>query len=91
MEIIFYFLTNRLNGTVLLSTQNICSKLWVRKYLLFYTENCVAEDQRLVQGIYFKNSARKLLLLLLLLLLLFSVCLFFLQNFKIHSLVMIRF
>ena len=26
---------NRLNETVLLSTQNICYKLWVRKYLQF--------------------------------------------------------
>ena len=30
---------NRLNETVLLSTQNICNKIWVRKYLLFYAEN----------------------------------------------------
>ena len=29
---------NRLNETVLLSTQNICYKLWVRKYLQFYAE-----------------------------------------------------
>ena len=29
---------NRLNETVLLSTQNICLKLWVRKYLQFYAE-----------------------------------------------------
>ena len=29
---------NRLNETVLLSTQNICLTLWVRKYLQFYTE-----------------------------------------------------
>ena len=29
---------NRLNETVLLSTQNICFKLWVRKYLQFYAE-----------------------------------------------------
>ena len=29
---------NRLNETVLLSTQNICKKLWVRKYLQFYAE-----------------------------------------------------
>ena len=27
-----------INETVLLSTQYICSKLWVRKYLQFYTE-----------------------------------------------------
>ena len=27
---------NRLNETVLLSTQNICSSLWIRKYLKFY-------------------------------------------------------
>ena len=30
---------NRLNETVLLSTQNICYKLWVRKYIQFYVEN----------------------------------------------------
>ena len=30
---------NRLIETVLLSTQNICQKLWVRKYLQFYAEN----------------------------------------------------
>ena len=30
---------NRLNEMVLLSTQNICKKIWVRKYLLFYAEN----------------------------------------------------
>ena len=30
---------NRLNQTVLLSTLNICQKLWVRKYLQFYAEN----------------------------------------------------
>ena len=30
---------NRLNETVLLSTQNICSKLWIKKYLQFYAEN----------------------------------------------------
>ena len=28
-----------LNKTVPLNTQNICKKLWVRKYLQFYTEN----------------------------------------------------
>ena len=46
----FYFSTktyvvgtqkNRLNDTVLLSTLNICEKLWVRKYLQFYAENFV--------------------------------------------------
>ena len=30
---------NRLIETVLLSTQNICLKLWVRKYLQLYAEN----------------------------------------------------
>ena len=30
---------DRLNETVLFSTQNICLKLWVRKYLQFYDEN----------------------------------------------------
>ena len=30
---------NRLNETVLLSTQNICSDCWVRKYLEFYAKN----------------------------------------------------
>ena len=30
---------NRLNETVLLSTQNICEKLWVRKYLQFHADN----------------------------------------------------
>ena len=35
---------NRLNETVLLNTQNICKKLWVRKYLQLYTEkNCLAQ------------------------------------------------
>ena len=29
---------NRLNETVLLSTKNICLKLWVRKYLQFNAE-----------------------------------------------------
>ena len=29
---------NRLNEMVLLSTQNICSKLWIRKYLQIYAE-----------------------------------------------------
>ena len=29
---------NRLDETVLLSTQNICLKLWVKKYLQFYPE-----------------------------------------------------
>ena len=29
---------NHLNETVLLSTQNICLKIWVRKYLQFYAE-----------------------------------------------------
>ena len=49
----FYFSTktyvvgtqkNRLDETVLLSTQNICKKLWVRKYLHFYAEkNCLSK------------------------------------------------
>ena len=30
---------NRPNETVLLSTQNICYKLWVRRYWQFYSEN----------------------------------------------------
>ena len=30
---------NRLNEMVLLSTQNICLNVWVRKYLKFYAEN----------------------------------------------------
>ena len=30
---------NRLSVTVLLSSQNICIKLWVGKYLHFYAEN----------------------------------------------------
>ena len=33
-----YTQKNRLNETVLLSTQNIYLKLWVRKYLQFYAE-----------------------------------------------------
>ena len=46
--IVFYFSAktyvvgtqkNRLDETVLFSTPNICSKLWVRKYLQFYSEN----------------------------------------------------
>ena len=32
---------NRLDDTVLLSTQNICQNWWVRKYLKFYAENIV--------------------------------------------------
>ena len=38
---------NRLNETVLLSTQNICLKLWVRKYLQFYAEFfCLSKPMR---------------------------------------------
>ena len=36
---------NRLHETVLLSTQNICQKLWVRKYLQFYADNfCLSKS-----------------------------------------------
>ena len=34
---------NRLNNMVLLSTQNICLKLWVRTYLKFYSELCLSK------------------------------------------------
>ena len=40
---------NHLNETVLLSTQNICKKIWVRKYLLFYAENvCLSKPMFIV-------------------------------------------
>ena len=36
---------NHLNETILLSTQNICSNWWIRKYLQFYTQNfCLAKQ-----------------------------------------------
>ena len=38
-HMLWVFKKNRLNETVLFSTQNICLKVWVRKYLLFYAEN----------------------------------------------------
>ena len=35
---------NHLNETIFLSTQNICSKWWIRKYLEFYTQKfCLSE------------------------------------------------
>ena len=38
---------NRLNETVLLSTQNICSNWWIRKYLKFYSQNfCLSKPMR---------------------------------------------
>ena len=41
---------NRLNETVLLSTQNMCLKLWVRKYLQFYAENiCLSKPASLLK------------------------------------------
>ena len=40
---------NRLNETVLLSTQNICYNLWVRGYWQFYAENlCLSEPMHCV-------------------------------------------
>ena len=47
---------NRLNETVLLSTQNICLKLWVRKYLQFYAEKlCFSKPVKLIKlkGFFF--------------------------------------
>ena len=40
---------NRLNETVLFSTQNICQKVKVRKYLQFYAEN-ICLSKCMVQG-----------------------------------------
>ena len=42
---------NRLIETVLLSTQNICDKLWVRKKLLFYEENVCLSKPLILAGI----------------------------------------
>ena len=36
---------NRLNETVLLSTQNVCLKQCVRKYLQFYADNFWLSDE----------------------------------------------
>ena len=42
---------NRLSETVLLRTQNICSKLQVRKYLQLYAENfCLPKPVYLYRG-----------------------------------------
>ena len=59
-KIISYFSTkiyvvgtqkNRLNETVLLSTQNICQKFWVRTKLQFYTENlCLSKPVGFFSG-----------------------------------------
>ena len=38
---------NRLNETVLLSTQNICSSWWIRKYLNFYAQKfCLSKPTK---------------------------------------------
>ena len=42
---------NRLSETVLLSTQNICSKLQVRKYLQLNVENFCLSEHVLLPGI----------------------------------------
>ena len=40
---------NRLNKTVLLSTQNICSNWWIRIYLQFYTQNfCLSKPMYII-------------------------------------------
>ena len=54
---------NRLNEMVLLSTQNICYKLWVRKYFQFYAENiCLSKPMALTAsaGSHFLNLHEKL-------------------------------
>ena len=39
---------NRRNETVLLSTQNICSNLWIRKYLQFYSKKiCLSKPMNI--------------------------------------------
>ena len=50
---------NCFNATVLLSIQNICLKLWVRKYLQFYDENfCLSKPLHITStvglNIYYK-------------------------------------
>ena len=47
---------NRLNETVLLSTQNICKKLWVAKYLQFYAENFCLSEPMIVNQITEKTN-----------------------------------
>ena len=48
---------NRLNETVLLSTKNICWKLWVRKYLQFFAENfCIPKPEVLRNCFFFIQS-----------------------------------
>ena len=50
-------LKNRLNETVLLSTQNICLELWVRKYLQFYAEIvCLSKPVVIVLALSFHLS-----------------------------------
>ena len=45
---------NRLNETVLLSIQNICLKLWVRKYLQFYAEKlCLSKPVKRIKLKFF--------------------------------------
>ena len=44
---------NHLNEMVLLSTENICQKLWVRKYLQFYAENfCLSKPVPLYKSLW---------------------------------------
>ena len=50
---------NCLNETVLLSTKNICLKLWVRKYLQFYAENFVSS--KLVKTASMNNLCSRIL------------------------------
>ena len=46
---------NRLDETVLLGTQNICEKVWVRKYLQFYTQKlCLSKPMEYHQCSYLK-------------------------------------
>ena len=49
---------NRLNETVLLSTQNICYNRWVRKYLQFYTENfCLSKPINVISiNMFLRNE-----------------------------------
>ena len=50
---------NRLNETVLLSTQNMCLKLRVRKYLQFHAEKfCLSKPVKfLKERLYLMNEA----------------------------------
>ena len=42
---------NRLDETVHLSTQNICEKMWVRKYLQFYAEKMCLSKHMIIDQV----------------------------------------